>query len=144
MPQIQRSALLHCSAERMFDVISDVERYPEFVPYCVAAKARADGDAVIASLELYAKGFQEQFTTRNLSVPNERLDMQLVDGPFSVFSGVWQLRTIGSAGCQVDLTVDFEFRRGLKLLGRVVGRSVGLAADRIVDAFCQRAEGSDG
>lgn len=143
MPQIQRSALLHCSPERMFAVITEVERYPEFVPYCVAAQARAEGDGVIASLELAAKGFQEQFTTRNLAVPNERLDMQLVDGPFSVFRGVWQLQPIGSAGCQVDLTVDFEFRGGLKLLGRVVGRSVGRAADRIVDAFCQRAEDTD-
>ncbi|MFK7915812.1 MAG: type II toxin-antitoxin system RatA family toxin [Pseudomonadales bacterium] len=144
MPQIQRSALLHCSPERMYRVVSDVERYPEFVPYCVAARASADGDAVIASLDLAAKGFKEQFTTRNVAIPNERLDMQLVDGPFSVFTGVWQLQAIGDAGCQVDLTVDFEFRGGLKLLGRVVGRSVGLAADRIVDAFCQRAEGADG
>ena len=127
----------------MFDVISDVERYPEFVPYCVAAAATADGEAVIASLDLAAKGFSEQFTTRNFAVPNERLDMQLVAGPFSTFAGVWQLQPIGSAGCQVDLSVDFEFRGGLKLLSRVVGRSVGLAADRIVDAFCQRAERAD-
>ena len=144
MPKIQRSALLHCSAQRMFSVISDVESYPEFVPFCVAARANVDGDGVIASLDLAAKGFKEQFTTRNLAVPNERLDMQLVAGPFSEFTGVWQLQAIGNTGCQVDLTVDFEFRGGLKLLSRMVGRSVGMAADRIVDAFCQRAEAEHG
>lgn len=144
MPKIQRSALLHCSAERMFSVISDVEQYPEFVPYCVAASARPDGDGVVASLDLVAKGFREQFTTRNTALPGERLDMQLVSGPFSRFHGAWQLTPIGTQGCQVELSVDFEFRGGLKLLSRVVGRSVGQAADRIVGAFCARAESSDG
>ncbi len=149
MHELRRSALLGCSAERMFSVITDVERYPEFVPYCVGAAARVDdpasgstqgASAMLASLDLAARGFSERFTTRNLAVPYERVEMQLVSGPFSHFQGVWTLTPIGERGCRTELHVQFEFRRGLQLLGRMVSRSLMHSADRVVDAFCLQAE----
>ena len=159
MHELKRTALLSCSVQQMFAVITAVERYPEFVPYCVNARVQPEnragdspqanaGDAqsstVLASLDLSARGFSEQFTTRNIAVPFERIEMQLVRGPFSHFSGLWTLTPIGAQGCRVDLHVRFEFRRGLVLLSRIVSRSLMQAADHVVDAFCQRAESSVG
>lgn len=149
MPSLHRTALLTCSAQRMFQVVNDVGRYPEFLPWCrdaevlEQAQAPAHGpgaQTMVASLQLSAKGLSETFTTRNIAVPCERVELELVSGPFSSFHGRWEITAIGEAGCRTELFVDFEFSRGLALLSRVVAGSLVGAADRILDAFCQRAE----
>ena len=133
----------------MFEVITDVERYPEFVPYCVGASQTGCSTAgvvspsqseVLASLDLAANGIREQFTTRNVMIANERIEMHLVSGPFSAFTGVWALTAIGASGCRTDLSLQFEFGRGLRVLSHLVGRSLARSADRVLAAFCQRAE----
>lgn len=133
----------------MFAVVNDIASYPEFLPWCrdaqvlerqSAPEVDARAETMVASLQLAAKGFTESFTTRNLAIPDRRVELELVSGPFSHFQGRWEIAAIGDAGCRTELFVDFEFRRGLTLLSRLVAGSLASSADRILDAFCQRAE----
>lgn len=149
MPKLNRSALLTCSAEQMYAVITDVAAYPEFLPWCTAASVEQRvaapelgprGETMVASLRLSAKGLKEQFTTRNHCLPPSRVQLDLVSGPFRAFTGQWDITAIGDAGCRTELMVDFELKGGLGMLGRVLAGSLSSAADRILEAFCQRAE----
>ena len=144
MPQIERSALVPHAPVEVFDIIMDLERYPEFLPWCDQAQVlEAEPDSVVAALRVSAKGISESFTTRNRAVPHKRIELELVQGPFEHFVGVWQLQALGdgsdAVGCRVSLSLDFEFAGPLRLLGRPIANRLGKAADKILDAFCARA-----
>ena len=149
MPQIERSALVPFAAAQVFHMIMDLERYPEFLPWCDEAKLLEEQpDAVVATLRVSAKGISESFTTRNRAFPHQRIELELVQGPFERFAGVWRLQPLGegtdTAGCRVTLSLDFEFAGPLRLLGRPLANRLGKAADKILDAFCARAAQLDG
>ncbi len=144
MPQIERSALVPYAAAKVFDIIMDLERYPDFLPWCDAAQLiSAEPDAVVATLQVSAKGLSESFTTRNRARPHDQIALELVSGPFKNFAGLWQLQALGegtaAVGCKVTLSLDFEFAGPLRLLGRPLANRLGKVADKILDAFCQRA-----
>lgn len=125
----------------MFDVVSDVASYPEFLPWCREASVLEACDAqVIAELALDARGLRQSFVTRNVMFPHERIELHLVSGPFSTFEGAWHFKRLGrDEGTRVELDLRFELSGARALLGSAfAGVFVG-AADRMVDAFCQRA-----
>lgn len=137
MPSVRRSALLPYPAAAVFTIVNDVARYPEFLPWCSAATVvEQRPDEMIAALSLSAQGLSETFTTRNRLIPFERIDMQLVSGPFRRLSGSWLFTALGSnQGCRVELELDFQPHG----LGRLLGGVFNGAADQLVDAFCGRA-----
>ena len=137
MPRVERSALLPYRAADVFDIVNDVSRYPEFLPWCAAAAVlQATDEEVVAELSLAASGIRETFTTRNRLTPFERIEMVLVSGPFRELSGGWTFTRLGDdAGCRVALELDFQLSGVRSLLGSVFSR----AADQMVDAFCARA-----
>lgn len=141
MPVINRSALLPYPAPRVYEIVNDVARYPDFLPWCAEADVLEASDTeVVAQLALQTRGFSERFTTRNRLVPHERIELHLVSGPFRSFTGVWTFRRLGSDdGCKVDLLLDFEFSGPRALLGGAFSSVFVKAADRMVDAFCERA-----
>jgi ribosome-associated toxin RatA of RatAB toxin-antitoxin module len=130
MASVYRTALLPYPAAEVFAIVNDVVSYPQFLPWC--------SDAVmVAALSLRASGITETFTTRNLLKPFERIDMQLVSGPFRELSGGWTFTRLGDdEGCRVELALDFQLAGVRSLLGSVFSR----AADQMVDAFCGRAD----
>lgn len=135
--RVHRSALLPYSAADVFEIVNDVMRYPEFLPWCSgAAIVEEKTGEVVAALSLSARGITETFTTRNLLTPFERIEMKLVSGPFRELSGGWTFTRLGEDdGCRVELDLDFQFTGVKSLLASVFGR----AADEMVDAFCARA-----
>ncbi len=141
MPVIERSALLPYSAATMFGIVNDVARYPEFLPWCAEAVVLEASDTeVVAELALRARGISERFTTRNFLVPHERIELTLVSGPFRSFNGIWTFRRLGAdEGCKVELRLDFEFSGARAVLGGAFSGVFVKAADRMVDAFCDRA-----
>lgn len=146
MPVIHRSALVPLPASALFTIVDDVARYPEFLPWCAGAEVLEQReDQLVAELELAGRGIRERFTTRNLRFPHDRIELQLVSGPFRRFSGVWTFTRLGidgfaaDAGCKVELALDFEFAGARALLGSAFGGIFVKAADRMVDAFCIRA-----
>ena len=146
MPVIHRSALVPLPASALFTIVDDVARYPEFLPWCAGAEVleQREGE-LVAELELAGRGIRERFTTRNLRFPHDRIELQLVSGPFRRFVGVWTFTRLGAdglpgdAGCKVELALDFELAGARALLGSAFGGIFVKAADRMVDAFCVRA-----
>jgi ribosome-associated toxin RatA of RatAB toxin-antitoxin module len=139
--EVKRSALLPFPAASMFAIVNDVASYPEFLPWCAHAEVVNDGERqLVATLELRGRGLKESFTTRNTYIPNERIDLELVSGPFTDLSGVWQFTALGDAGCRVELNLQFQFSGVKKLLGGPFSSVFTRAADQLVDAFCVRAQ----
>ena len=139
MATLDRSALLPFSAERMFTLVNDVRRYPEFVPWCVDADVLAETDALIeASLRLKRGGVEYAFTTRNTLIPFTAMRLELVDGPFTTFTGDWTFKALGADACKIGLTLTFQYRG--RLATAALGALLSSSADTLVEAFCQRAK----
>ncbi|MEQ6886578.1 type II toxin-antitoxin system RatA family toxin [Salicola sp. Rm-C-2C1-2] len=136
--QIERSALVRHSAEEMFRLVSDVERYPEFLPWCGGAVLHEhDSDQLVASLDVQRGGLKQRFTTRNHLVPAQSIHMELVDGPFEYLKGVWEFRALRADACRVTLSLEFAVESGIARMA--FAGIFAQAANTMVDAFCERA-----
>lgn len=139
MREVTRSALVPLSAERLYELIIDIERYPEFVPGCTRARIEERGASeVVATLGVKRGGLDTEFTTRNTLEPGRSVTMRLVRGPFRALEGVWSLRPLGEAGCEVTLTLRFEFSN--RLAGVMFAPVFEETAKSLVDAFVARAK----
>jgi ribosome-associated toxin RatA of RatAB toxin-antitoxin module len=138
MREVRRSALVAQPPARLFALISDVERYPEFIPGCTHARIESRGaHEVIATLGVRRGPLRAQFTTRNELEPDRRVTMTLVRGPFRMLAGEWLLTPVGAAGCRVDLSMRFAFANPVSavVFEPLFARTVG----ELVDAFVARA-----
>lgn len=147
MRKVNRSALVPYSAEDMFALVADVEAYPSFLPWCSAVEVHSrDGIVVEATLELHRGGLRKRFRTRNTMQPFERMDLDLVGGPFRHLSGGWRFTALGEQGSKVALELEFEFDS--RLLDLMIGAYFEDICNRLIDAFTQRASvvygGADG
>jgi len=136
--KIRRSALVRYSPEQMFDLVNDVQAYPKRFSWSAGAQILAsDEQSLTARLELRMVGLTQAFTTRNILERPERITMNLVEGPFRQLTGIWTFTALGTQGCKVALSLDFEFS------GRLLGSALRLGfqgiADRLVDDFCSEA-----
>src|SRR4029079_14759267 len=138
MREVKRSALIAETPARMYSLINDVERYPEFVPWCTAARidSRKEGE-VLATLCIKRGPLRAEFTTRNLLETDKRVLMQFVSGPFSVLEGLWTLTPLGDLGCRVELEMRFEFAN--RVAGTLFAPLFEDTAASLVDAFVKRA-----
>lgn len=138
MREVHRSALVPFSSGQMYDLVADVERYPEFLPWCTSAMILIDaGHEVTVQLGLAFGPARGSFTTRNRMTPGSSVEMQLVDGPFSALEGRWQFSPIGDVGTRADLSLQFE-TSGL-ISGVLFGPAFEQACNQLVDAFGRRA-----
>ena len=138
MTQINRSAIVPYSADEMYRLVADIETYPEFLPWCGGAKILSkDNDELRASIKIAYKGVNKSFTTINREVEGERIEMSLVEGPFTKLHGVWEFAELDSDASKVSLNLEFEFSN--RLVAMTGGKVFSSIADTLVDAFCQRA-----
>lgn len=138
MHEIQRSALVSFDSMQMFDLVRDVERYPEFLSWVVHAEIYEETDTFQhASLELSVAGLNRRIITRNDLIKGELLRLNLAEGPFHHFSGEWRFSDLG-AGSRVQLSLGFEFDN--PVLVAAFSRGFVSAANRMVDDFCRRAD----
>ena len=139
MHRVNRSILVTYSAEQMFDLVSDVDRYPEFLPWCGSAQVRPLGDdAVEAATDPAEVDRDRRFATRNVHVRPNEIRMQLVDGPFRRLEGQWRFRVLRPDACRVELLLRYEFASGL--LGRAIAPVFDGISASLVDSFSQRAD----
>ena len=139
MPRISRSALVMYSAEQMYDLVSDIESYAEFLPGCAGGRIdRQEGEQLEATLEVAKAGLRHSFSTRNKMIPGKSIDMQLLEGPFKHLSGVWTFQPLGDDGCKVSLELEFEMSN--KLTQATLGGLIGQMMNAMVDAFGKRAK----
>ena len=125
--------------EQMYDLVADVARYPEFLPWCIGARVRERRDTVlVADLVIGFKGIRERFTSRvTLDRPGMRVDVAYLDGPFRYLNNHWIFRDAGDGACEIDFFVDFEFRS--RLLQKLIGVLFNEAVRRMVASFETRA-----
>ena len=137
MESLSRTALLPYPAGSVYEVVGDVARYREFLPWCTDSQiVEREGRVVMATLEFGAKGLKERVTTRNTLVPGESIALELVSGPFARFTGVWSFAEVGNAdGCRVTFQLDYQLAKRHMLLGP---KFIGRATDKLVDAFVER------
>jgi len=142
MPVVNRHALLPYSAAEMFVLVDDIASYPQFLPWCKSATVWSRGsDEVKATVELAKGAIHKSFTTLNRIQSNKMIEMRLIEGPFHHLEGFWRFDTLGSEinkACKVSLDLEYEFSNAL--LAMTVGPVFNQVANKLVDAFSQRAE----
>jgi coenzyme Q-binding protein COQ10 len=145
MPQFSTTRRVRHAASDMFDLVADVERYPEFVPLCESLKvlrraASGEGvEIVTARMTVAYKLLRETFTSRvTLDRPRLAIAVEYLDGPFSHLDNRWTFRTLGERECEVVFSIIYEFRS--RTLGFVMGSVFDAAFRRFAQAFERRAD----
>jgi ribosome-associated toxin RatA of RatAB toxin-antitoxin module len=142
MKNIHKSVLIWYWPEEMFHLVTDVVRYPEFLPWCDRASVlETDAQGMVAEVGISVGGIQKTFITRNDHVEGRLIGMSLVQGPFSNLSGVWRFSPVGDGtqrACKVELELQYGFSS--KTLAALVGPVFDKIAASLVDAFVKRAE----
>lgn len=137
MPTHAERRFLPYTQAQLYDLVADVERYPEFLPWCVAARVRSrDGNMLTADLVIGFKMIREKFTSRVTLSPPDRIDVAYTHGPLRYLNNHWIFEEARD-GCVIDFFVDFEFRS--QLLQRLIGALFNEAVRRMVTAFEARA-----
>jgi ribosome-associated toxin RatA of RatAB toxin-antitoxin module len=136
--RVSRSALVPYTPQEMFALVSDIESYPAFLPWCASTTVISrDEDEVRASIRLTMGRVEKSFTTRNRQQVNKMIEMHLLEGPFSRLDGCWRFDPLGEQGCKVALDLSYEFKN--RVLGMMVGPVFGQITNTLVDAFLDRA-----
>lgn len=142
MKTVHKSVLIWYSAEEMFALVTDVARYPQFLPWCDHASVLTEDDGgMTAEVGIAFSGIRQTFTTRNRHVPGREVGMALVSGPFSKLEGCWHFHPLGDTSqraCRVELELHYGFDNGA--LAALVGPVFDRIAGSLVDAFVKRAE----
>jgi coenzyme Q-binding protein COQ10 len=145
MPQFSTRRQVRHTAAEMFELVADVERYPEFVPLCRALKVRQrqsepDGvEVLVADMTAAYKLISERFTSRvTLDRPNLQILVEYLDGPFSRLENRWTFRPAGEGSCDVEFFISYEFKS--RMLALLMGSMFDLAFRRFAVAFEQRAD----
>jgi coenzyme Q-binding protein COQ10 len=138
MPTHAEKKFLPYTPEQMFALVADIDRYPEFLPWCVGARTRKRTDNTLRSdLMIGFKMVRERFTSTVVLAPPNRIDVTYTDGPFHYLNNHWIFEP-APGGCLVDFFVDFEFKS--KMLQKIIATLFGEAVRRMVSAFETRAQ----
>lgn len=142
MKTIQKSVLLWHSAHEMFALVTDVQHYPEFLPWCDHSEVmEREAGGMVAKVGLSIGGLRHSFTTRNTHVEDRQVMLRLVDGPFSQLEGCWDFTPLGDGSqraCKVEFRMTYGFSSAT--LAKLVGPVFDKIAASMVDAFVRRAD----
>jgi ribosome-associated toxin RatA of RatAB toxin-antitoxin module len=139
MREMTRTALVARLPERLYGLVEDVERYPEFVPGCTGAQVLERHDhQMLARLAVRRGPLRTEFTTRNELEPGRAVHMQLVEGPFRVLEGHWRFTPVASNGCRIDFSLRFQFSNALTSV--LLDPLFEDTAAQLVRAFVTRAQ----
>lgn len=137
MPAHKDSQHLAYMPQQMFDMVADVARYPEFIPWVKAARImKREGNEFLAELVISYSGLSESYTSRVIAIPHESIEVEMVKGPFEYLTNSWRFTPEGS-GTRIDFSVDFKFKS--RLLEGLMGGFFTRATAKMVDAFRARA-----
>jgi coenzyme Q-binding protein COQ10 len=137
MPTHAEERVLPYTPEQLFALVADIERYPEFLPWCAGARIRERGpNLVVADLIIGFRMVRERFTSRVSLEPPQRIDVAYAEGPFRHLNNHWSFSP-DPGGCRLGFFVDFEFKS--RLLQRLIEVLFSEAVRRMVGAFERRA-----
>jgi ribosome-associated toxin RatA of RatAB toxin-antitoxin module len=139
MHKVQRSVLVPHSAEQMFNLVADVEQYPAFMPWCGGAEVIArDEQGMEAGITISLAGIKQRFVTRNTHCFPKRINLELVDGPFSALVGHWVFQPLDAHACKIVFTLEYAFSS--RTLEALVGPIFNRIASSFIDSFTKRAD----
>ncbi len=144
MPELSTTRRVQHAAAEMFDLVADVERYPEFVPLCQALRVRkriTEGgkDVIVADMTVAYKLVRETFTSRvTLDRPNLAILVEYLEGPFRRLNNRWNFRPVTDRVCDIEFFIAYEFRS--RTLGLLMGAVFEAAFRRFASAFEPRAD----
>ena len=139
MAQVDRSVLVGYTAQQMFSLVDRVEKYPEFLPWCIGASASQNNEKItIATIQLKYRYLKQSFTTENTKHAPHSIEIRLISGPFRQLEGSWRFIQLGEAGCKIEFRLRYDFSS--KLLEKLLGPAFQHIADSFVDGFIKRAE----
>ncbi|HEY5306574.1 MAG TPA: type II toxin-antitoxin system RatA family toxin [Pseudolabrys sp.] len=144
MPQFSSKRRVHHAASDMFDLVADVENYPQFVPLCRTLKVRSrtakgESTVIVAAMTVAYKLIQQTFTSRvTLDGPNLKILVEYLDGPFSRLQNRWTFTPAGDQACEIEFFIDYEFRS--RTLAILMGAMFETAFRKFAVAFEQRAD----
>lgn len=146
MPKHIETRVLPYSPEQMFDMVADVGRYAEFLPWVTAIRVRSDSETeMVADMIVGFKGLRESFTSRVQKERPDHIRVDYLDGPLKYLNNDWKFRPDGQGGCTVDFTVDFQFKS--RVFEMLAGQVFDRALRKMIGAFEDRAAtlyGTDG
>jgi ribosome-associated toxin RatA of RatAB toxin-antitoxin module len=140
MAKVHKSVLIWYSAQQMYALVTDVESYPQFLPWCGGVELHESSpERMRATLRIDFKGVRQSFTTLNTQVPGRDIRIALVDGPFTALQGHWQFTPLqDDQACRIDFELEYHFSS--RIIEAVIGPVFGHIAKTFVDSFVQRAE----
>ena len=139
MTVIQKSALVKFSAQQMFDLVNDIEAYPEFLPWCSGSRIlKREDDIVEAELVISKGAFKKSFSTRNRIDKGRRMTVSLLNGPFSHLEGTWDFIPLREDASKISL--DLEFEMSGKLASLAFGAIFNQICNTMVSSFTARAK----
>lgn len=139
MTRVEKSALVKFSAQQMFDLVNDIESYPQFLPWCNDSRIlKREGNIVEGEISISKGGFQKCFSTRNTLDLGKKMTVELLDGPFSHLSGEWNFLALRENASKITLDLDFEMSGILANLA--FGAVFNQICNTMVSSFTQRAK----
>ena len=144
MPKQNEKKIVSFSREQMFDLVSDIDRYNEFLPWCTDFKIIKreivnDVEIIIADLEIGYDQFVYTYRSEvKLYLDKSKINVKNLDGPFKYLDNSWKFTDINNVSCEIDFYIDFELN--VKLLDFLMKKFFDLAFQKMVDAFVDRAE----
>lgn len=139
MAQVRKSVIVHHSANRMYALVDDVIKYPEFLPWCGGVDLIQQNDlTTIATLHIDYHGLRQNFTTRNQKMYPTTMDIQLQDGPFKHLDGAWHFIALNEEACKIEFALNYEFAN--HFLEKIIAPVFSHIADTFVDGFVRRAD----
>ncbi len=139
MPLVRKSIITRFSARQIYELVTDVRSYPQFIPACrrgTINEMHADG--YTATLDFNLSGLKKSFTTRNVAVPYEKITMELVAGPFRHLNGCWNFTELEADACKVEFEIDYEFSSRLFAAASV--KVFNHISETMVSAFHEEAK----
>lgn len=138
MATVKKSALVLYSAAEMYNLVNDIESYPQFLPWCRSSQVVLySEDELRATIEMAKGAVHKTFTTNNRMQKHKMIDIRLLEGPFQRLEGYWRFEPLRADACKVSLDMEFEFSS--TLLRKVIEPVFKQIANSLVDAFCKRA-----
>ncbi len=139
MTSIQKSALVKFSARQMFDLVNDIESYPQFLPWCTDSRIiKRETDFVEAELMISKGGFKKSFSTRNRADQGGSITVSLLDGPFNSLEGIWNFMPLREDASKISLDLEFEMSGVLASLA--FGAVFHQICNTMVSSFTSRAK----
>ena len=143
MPTARKSALVPQSCETLFNLVDDVERYPEFLPWCSRTQVfERDEHTTHARIDVDYHGLKSHVTTRNAKQRPHRMTLELEEGPFERFHGEWTFRSLGEEGCRVEFALEYKGAAGA--VAALLEGVFAHIASTLVDRFVERAASLEG